>query len=453
MAHLLPGTLFSTDAAMAMGIMFWMCCWWITLPVEPGITALIPIVVNAFFKLVPMDTLLHSYATETFYLLLGADLIALSWEATGLDKRIALKSLCIIGPSLKQQVVVWFTVSALLSSFLPNIVVCAMLTRIAVSMLKYIMKKEFITTKAGMIILLVIAWGTGVGGLGSPLGGAMNLVAIDYIQNLTGREFLYAAWMLRLFPVLLVLLILNVICLLIIRPKKVELKGTHEYFSNLYADLRPAGRDEKISFVLFLTAIAFSFLRPLYMDMFPELKPAIVFMLCGLLTFVLPKKTGGPLLTWGFAQGKIFWGLILMFGGGIALGILMNDTGATRSIGGIISKINVVGGFSTILIVVVITMILAEISSNTFAAAISLPIVISITQGAALNPIPYIYITIVAFNCAFMLPTSIRAIPVGFGIEPKYMLKNGFFLFLVNSLVISGLGYLLLRFWRLFSTI
>ena len=97
-----------------------------------------PILVNTLFNIVPMETVIAKYSNETIFLLLGAELLIISWSVTGLDKRIALKSLCWIGPSLTQQVVVWFVVPALLSNVLPNMVVCAMVIPIALSMLRYI---------------------------------------------------------------------------------------------------------------------------------------------------------------------------------------------------------------------------------------------------------------------------------------------------------------------------
>ena len=77
---LIPDSLFAFSARCAVGLVFWMGCWWITLPVAVGVTALLPILVNAFFDLVPMSTISGKYFSEIVVLLLGADLISLSWE-------------------------------------------------------------------------------------------------------------------------------------------------------------------------------------------------------------------------------------------------------------------------------------------------------------------------------------------------------------------------------------
>lgn len=96
---------------------------------------------------------------------------------------------------------------------------------------------------------------------------------------------------------------------------------------------------------------------------------------------------------------------------------------------------------------------MSDVTSNTATASVAIPIVISIVSGLNLNPIPWIYIATIGVNLSYMLPTSIRAIPVGYGLEPKYMLKEGWKLSLIVIILMSVLGYLLMRFWPLFSTI
>ena len=94
----------------------------------------------------------------------------------------------------------WFLVSAVLSAVLPNAVVCATVTPIAVSMLNYIGEKDVASSKTASKILLTIAYAAGVGGLATPLGGAMNLVVVDYIQQLTGEEYMYIEWVIKFLP-------------------------------------------------------------------------------------------------------------------------------------------------------------------------------------------------------------------------------------------------------------
>jgi sodium-dependent dicarboxylate transporter 2/3/5 len=98
-------------------------------------------------------------------------------------------------------------------------------------------------------------------------------------------------------------------------------------------------------------------------------------------------------------------------------------------------------------------VILSDVTSNTATAAVAMPIVISVVQGLGLNPIPYIYIASIGVNLSYMLPTSIRAIPVGYGLQPKYMLKKGVPITIVVILLMSVASYLMLQYWPAFSTI
>ena len=281
----------------------------------------------------------------------------------------------------------------------------------------------------------------------------MNLVAVDYFEDLTGHEFMYIHWVVRLLPVLVVLIAVNVLFLLLVRPKGVSLKGSRSYFHQLYSELPSMSRDEKISGLLFLLAAVLAFARPLYADLFPDLKPAYLFLAFGFLTFLLPRKSGGHLLTWAKAEKGVVWGLLYLFAGGLALGTLISDTGAAHSISAIVTKLPLTGGFGTILLFTAFTVLLAEISSNTAAASISLPVIVSITQGLGLNPIPYIYLCAAAFNCGYVLPTSIRSIPVGYGVSPKYLFKNGSILTISSIVVITILGFILVTLFGPFFEI
>lgn len=448
---LLPADVFIFEARSAIGTLVWMGVWWVSLPVHTGITGFVPILVNTFICMTPMEGLLAKYANETIFLLLGADLITLSWTVTGLDKRIALKSLYLIGPSLTQQVAVWFVVSTVLSMLLPNMVVCAMLIPIALSMLRYVGEADLTHGKIAPIILVSIAWGAGIGGMGTPLGGAMNLVAVDYLEELIGGEFLYASWAIRMLPMLLVIVVVDLLCLLALKPRKVNLSGTREYFRVLYHELPKINRDEIIALVSFVAVMILCFARNLYAEYLPGLKPAYAFLFFGLTTFVIPRKNGGHLNEWNHAFSKVSWGLIYMCGGGMAIGTLLTATGAVDSFASIISRFNLTGGFGTVFAFAAFTVILSEISNNTSAAAISIPIVISICQGLNLNPMPYIYTVIAAFNCAYMLPTTIRAIPIGYGLSPKYLLQRGALLTFSSILIASITGYLLMILWPAFS--
>ncbi len=449
----LPASLFSTfEARAAIGTVFWMAFWWITGVVDFAVTGLLPIGINALFSITDMSAVIGNYSSETILLLLGASILTSSWEETGLDKRIATKFLSLVGSNLKSQIVFWFILSALLSAVLPNAVVCATLTPIAVSMLKFLGKNDIPKSKSASLILLTIAYGTGVGGLASPLGGAMNLVTVDYLQQITGSEYMYTSWVIRFLPIMIILVVSNILVLHIFCKKNDELGQSKEYFKKEYGSLPKMSREEKLSFALFVIATVLSFTRQFYQELLPGLKPAYVFIISGILSFFITKKDKSRLMTWKSTQHKIVWELIFVFAGGLALGTLINNSGAAQAIGDAVAKGNLKEGFLLVFVIITLTVILSDVTSNTATAAVAIPIVISIAEGIGANPIPYVYIASIGVNLSYMLPTSIRAVPVGYGLEPKFMLKKGVPMTVVVIILMSVTGYALLKLWPAFST-
>ena len=450
----LPTSLFETpESRSAVGTVAWMAFWWVVGPVDYAVTAFLPIAINAFMNMTSMTDVIANYASETILLLLGASIITVSWEETGLDKRIAARFLGLIGDNLRKQLIFWFILATILSAILPNAVVCATITPIAVAMLKYVGEGDIKHSRIGSKLLLNIAYAVGVGGLASPLGGAMNLVTVDYLQKETGSEYMYISWVVRFLPIMLVLVISNIIFMIRDVKKNETLGGSAEFFRNECSKFPPMTREERWSLIMFVLATLLAFTRQLYQNLLPGLKPAYVFIICAILTFLINKKDGERLMLWKNVQGKIVWELIYVFAGGLAAGTLINGSGAAAGIGKAVGNIGLDGGIVTIFVIITVTLLMSDVTSNTATAAVAMPIVISIVKEAGLNPIPYIYIASIGVNLSYMLPTSIRAIPVGYGLSPKYMLKEGWKMSLMIIILMTLLSYAMLEFWPAFSTV
>jgi len=130
----------------------------------------------------------------------------------------------------------------------------------------------------------------------------------------------------------------------------------------------------------------------------------------------------------------------VLFAGGLAFGGLIIDTGAARVIANLMSNQGNILIF--ILIIVAVGMFLANTSSNTAACAVLIPIVISVSVGLGSNPMPYIFLAAAACNSAFALPTSIRAVPVGYGLDTEFMFKKGIGAIAVSYIVLVVTGYI-----------
>ena len=428
-------------AAKGLGVAVWMIYWWVTRPVNITVTALLPGVVNALFNIVPMENVISQYASSSIVLIFGSCLLTAPWAKIGLDKRISLKALSLIGPSMKSQITVWLLAAAILSNMMPNVVVVAIFTPIAVSMLAAAGYKDIKTCEPAVPILCAIAWGSQLGGAGTPLGGAMNITAISFIEEFTGTEFMYVDWIKVMLPYTIIAT-LAVLVAMILKPMKVtSLEGTKEYFQKEYKALGPMKRDEKISLVLFVTAMLGSFVRPLYADLLPGLVPAYLFLILGCVNFVIVGMNKEMLLDWDEAQKEVMWGMLLLFAGGLALGQILTGSGANDAIAGVISKMPLSGGLVTIAIFAVFASIISEMTNSTVSAAVSIPIVIGVTSKLGLSPLPYIFTVCMAMNYESLLPVSVRAISVGYGLDPDKLLKNAIPLTLLRLVVAIAVGY------------
>ncbi len=444
---------FSLAVRGTFGTLCWMTWWWVRRPVHLGVTGFIPILVCAVFGFAPVSKMLPSYASPIILLIMGADMLTVSWAQWGLDRRIALKALCIIGSDVRQQVVVWFVVAVVLSIFLPNVVVGAILCPVAVAMLRHVgLGEEIGKNRISISILLAIGWGASLGGFGSPMGGAMNLLTIGFIERITGNEYIYSSWVINMFPILVLCTAATCLYLVSFKYEQKKLPGSREFFTEEFKKMPAMSQAEKICLWLFLIANALAFFRPLYANLLPALVPAYAFLLCGFLTFVLPAGVDGRRIsTWEYSAPKLMWGLFYLFAGGLALGDLLSATGAGSAIASLISSFNVKGALGLVTIFTLFASLLGNITSNTAAVAITLPIVVQITQGFNLNPIPFLYITSVACNQAYILPTSVRAIPVGYGLDPADMVMPGWVVVILNCTVTIILGYLFMLYWPRFS--
>nr|HPJ22700.1 SLC13 family permease [Clostridia bacterium] len=238
---------FSMQARVASGVIMLMLYWWITGPVHLAITALVPLVVNSIYEMIPMKGMLEDYFNPIVLLIFGASILTAAWSIHGLDRRVALKALSSFGMSVNRQVAIFFLISLAMSAFMPNMVVVAALCPIAFSVVGF--SGLGADTKVSYAFLLAIAWGAGLGGFATPMGGAMNLVVISNIENLTGREFLYWQWVINALPYIIILAGVTLMYLLVIRKENKNLPGTREHYAGQLSALGKMKRGETYSLI------------------------------------------------------------------------------------------------------------------------------------------------------------------------------------------------------------
>lgn len=438
----------------AIGLLVWMSWWWVTLPVDLAVTGFLPIAVAAIFNFTPIAPVLGAYAQDLIILLLGANLLTTAWARWGIDRRIALVSLAAMGTNTRRQIMTWFILATILSAFLPNTIVAASMCPIVMALLKYVGIEDLWHSRLGTAMIVAIAWGTSVGGFATPLGGAPNLLAIQFIQDgITHHEFLFVTWVTRFLPMTLAFVAVSIVFMrFAFRPEMEELEGSRSFFLERIRALGPMSVQERWGLSLFAIATALAFTRQLYASLLPSLAPAYTFLICGLLCFLI-RKDGEPLLRWNYAQANMMWGLFYLFAGGTALGEILSQTGAAAFVAGKLAPYASGGGFVAVALFCVVTIVVTQVTNNTAAIAIVVPVVISTFQGLGLNPIPYVYIVTAVGNCGFALPSSAGgpAVAAGYGINLQTMLWKGLLLALLALMTLLAVGYVSATYWEAFG--
>ena len=169
--------------------------------------------------------------------------------------------------------------------------------------------------------------------------------------------------------------------------------------------------------------------------------------------FFLRDEEKKPIITWEHVEQNLMWGMFFLFAGGTALGALVNGSGASEVFAGLIARFPVHNTFLLVLIIVTLNVVLSDVINNTACAAVTIPIVIGIAQGLSLPVIPYLWVATVSYNLSYTLPTSIRSIPIGYGLSPRYMFARGIVLTVVMVLAVSVIGWALITFWPGFSVL
>jgi sodium-dependent dicarboxylate transporter 2/3/5 len=437
----------------SLGLLIWMSWWWIATPVHLAVTAFLPPAVLAVFNILPVARILPAYSEQLVFLLLGANMLSTTWRRWGLDRRIALMSLAAIGTGTRQQIVAWFVVAAILSSVLPNAVVAAAMMPVVIAMLRFVGIDAIATSAFGSALLIAVAWGTSVGGVGTPLGGAHNLLTVQFLQDRLHHEFLFTTWVVRLLPITLVTTLASVIfTVTALRPDRDRVEGTRTFFAQELRALGPMSMPERLGLGFFAAATLLSFTRELYAAWLPGLTPAFAFVVFGILSFVVRCK-GDALLDWDYAEKHMVWGLIFLFAGGSALGQVLSETGTARFLAEQLVPLAGNGGLLAVVVFSFIAMLLTQITSNTAAAAIVVPITISTFDRLGLSPVPFVYIVGAAVNFGLMLPSSSAgpAIAAGYGVNLKTMFWQGAWLTVLLWVLLVSVGYLLMRFWPAFG--
>lgn len=470
--YFIPIPTLSQNAHMLTVIIGWIVIWWITEPVPIPVSAVLGAVLCVVFGVADAKTVFAPFADPIIFLFLGSFILAKSMAEHALDKRFAygIISLRWVGNSSGRILFVYGAVCAVISMWISNTATTAMMFPIGIGIIYAL--AEMISLKTGKKIspqqlrfstgmMLMAAYASSAGGIGTPVGTPPNIIGIAMIEKFLNIRIPFFQWMLFAVPLLVVMyLVLYLLMYLLHKPEMPKIEGSRKYVRQEKKKLGKWTRGQKNSLFAFLVTVLLwvfpgilavfygtsSGIYKSYSNLMPEGAAAVI---GAALLFVLPVswKRRQFTISWKQAIG-IDWGTLLLFGGGLTLGNLMFETKLAEAVGKGLMGFSGAGSlWGVTLAAIYISIIVSEATSNTASANMVVPVIISLCLAANLNPVPPALGATLGASWGFMLPVSTppNAIVYGSGLVPiTKMIKAGIIFDLIGGLIIwIGLRFLL----------
>ncbi len=424
--------------------------WWIFEPIPIPATSIIPLCVFPLTGVLTGSQVAAAYGHPLILLFLGGSLLSKAMEKTGTHQQLALGTVKLIGGSSSRRIVFGFMIaSAVLSMWISNTATVLMLLPIVLAVLEKAEDK-----KLGVPLLLGVAYGASIGGMGTHIGSPPNLVFMSNFQQFTGEQLTLIDWMSWGMPVVLIFLPLAGFWLTrhLKTGGKIEIPDPGKWTT----------AQKRVVIVFALTAIGWITRGNPYggwqaLLNVPTANDASVAFLGVLLLFLIPdgnkkinddgsKQKQGRLLDWEHAI-KIPWGIFILFAGGLAIASAFTATGISDSLGNALGGLSSFHPFIMIVIICLTVTFLTEVTSNTATSTMLMPVLAAAGAGAGIDPKLLMVPAALSASCAFMLPVATPPNVIVFSAERisiQDMAKEGLLLNLMGTVIISCVVYFLL---------
>ena len=451
----------SSAARIAASIAVLMASWWITEAISVYATALIPLALFPIFGVTGMHATAAAYGNEIIYLFLGGFIVALALERWGLHRRLALNVLATVGPQPRAIIGAFMVVSATLSMWVTNTATTIMLLPVAVSVINLLPGDDLQDGKAdapfSVCLLLGIAYASSIGGMGTIIGTAPNVFVVSFIQENLHREIGFLEWMMFALPLVIIFVPIAwlVLTRLVFPVDANALPGARELLHKERDQLLPFSRGEVLTLCVFLVTAAAWISRPLLNRMeiagmrpLEGLSDPGIAVFAALVLFVTPVSLRRRefLMDWATAV-RLPWGLLVLFGGGLALAAALVDTGFSHYFGSLMSGLHALPVWIIVLLTTAAVVFLTELTSNTATTATIVPILLAVAVGLELPPLLLILPAAFAASSAFMLPVATPPNAIVFGsnlLSVGQMSRAGVWLNIVAILLITGATYIII---------
>ncbi|KZE36834.1 anion transporter [Bhargavaea cecembensis] len=418
----------SPEARAILAGTVWMAAWWITEAVPIPVTSLLPLVLFPLAGGMDVKATASAYGDENIFLFMGGFMIALAMEKWNLHRRIALTIISAIGTNINRIVLGFMVATGFLSMWISNTATAMMMVPIGLAITYQVadaLKNDpSVDTSQenfgfGKALMLGIAYSASVGGIATLIGTPPNTALAAAMEKMYGIEISFGQWM--LFGTPFAWLFIFLIWLYLVKiayPQKIkELPGGREMVDKEKAKLGSASTEEKLVFAVFVLAALSWITRSFFLQNFlPGISDGVIAMFFAIALFVIPAVNvkGDRLLDWETAV-KLPWGILLLFGGGLAIAAGFVGSGLSEWIGSQLTALDAVPLIVVIIVVTALVIFLTEITSNTATAAMMYPIMGALAVALGVHPFALMVAAGVAASCAFMLPVATPPNAVVFG--------------------------------------
>jgi len=442
----------------------WIIIWWLTEAIPLAATALLPLVLFPLLKILPASKVAVHYGDTQIFLFLGGFLIALGVEQCGLHRRIALAIVAAVGESPKRIVLGFVLATGILSMWMSNTATALMMMPMAASVM---LRSDRGTMNAkhrrhlGLALMLGVGYAASMGGLATLIGTPPNIAFKQlYINSFPdGPNVSFGGWMLLNLPLALALLFfcwLGLVYVLFPLPATTA-SADGDTISEERRRLGPMSQAEwRMAIIFIITALLWIFREPVAgfgwapaLDLARSangktpamVDDATVSIAMALVCFLLPKKgwRGPALIDWETAT-RVPWGILILFGGGLALADGLSVTHLDALLGHWLGGL--LAGHSDTVVIAATTVsmtALTEVASNLSSVQISMPLLAEAAQNVPCDPRMLMIPATLSASCGFMLPvgTAANAIAYATGrIRMPEMMRAGLLMDAISIVLI-----------------
>ena len=432
----------------------WVAIWWVTEAVPIYVTALIPIILFPLSGGLELKQTTSAYGHKFVFLFVGGFILAIAIEKWRLHKRIALNIINIVGTKKSNIILGFMIATAFLSMWISNTATAVMIMPVGLAIISQLKDNpntlENENTIFGKTLMLAIAYSASIGGMATLIGTPPNLVLAGVIKTSYDIEINFLQWISFGLPISLLLLFISwkYLTSIAYKFKDENFKSGLEEINDQIKNLGKFSYEEKSVLIVFIaTALAWITQSFIIKKFIPEIDDTIIAIIAAVVLFILPDKSGdNKLLSWSDAV-KLPWGILLLFGGGMALAKGFDSSGLAVWIGNQMNFFNDIPLIILLLVLIAMVNFLTEITSNLATTAMLLPVLVALANTIDINSYYLLVGATVAASCAFMLPVATPPNAVVFGskiLNIDDMIKKGFWMNIISIFILTAAVYWIL---------